>query len=268
VSAGQPYVVGERQAEVFVPGVSGVILPSVGQIPAALAGIQALQVTQAGNSMASALVKALGNKAASAQAAFSAGMGGGMPVNIPGGLAGWIAMAEALTGVPSVWTDALTRLIMFESGGNPNAINLTDSNARAGHPSQGLMQTIPGTFAAYMLPGHGNILNPVDNIVAGIRYILSRYGDIFHTPGMLSLARGGGYVGYDNGGWLMPGHTMAYNGTGSPERILGPGQGASGGMTVVVPVNIDGREVARTTVHFTHEELLRLQRQTVSLGFK
>jgi TP901 family phage tail tape measure protein len=40
VRAGQPYIVGERQAEVFVPRQDGVILPSVGSItkPGALAG--------------------------------------------------------------------------------------------------------------------------------------------------------------------------------------------------------------------------------------
>ena len=27
---------------------------------------------------------------------------------------------------------------------------------------------------------------------------------------------------YDNGGWLKPGLNMAYNGTGKPERVLGP----------------------------------------------
>jgi hypothetical protein len=96
--------------------------------------------------------------------------------------------------------------------------------------------TIPGTFGAYALPGHGNILNPVDNIVAGIRYILSRYGDIFHTPGMLSLARGGAYVGYDSGGILPPGFTMAYNGTGRNEYVS-RGGGSSGPVTIQVNVN-------------------------------
>jgi hypothetical protein len=89
---------------------------------------------------------------------------------------------------------------MKESGGSPTAINLTDSNAQAGHPSQGLFQTIPSTFAAYALPGYGNIISPIDNSIAGIRYIKSRYGDVFHVPGIESLARGGSYVGYSGGG--------------------------------------------------------------------
>ena len=37
-------------------------------------------------------------------------------------------------------------IIQHESGGNPNAINNWDSNAAAGMPSKGLMQTIDPTF--------------------------------------------------------------------------------------------------------------------------
>lgn len=33
---------------------------------------------------------------------------------------------------------------------------------------------------------------------------------------------------FDVGGWLQPGYTLAYNGTGAPERVIGPGGGASG----------------------------------------
>lgn len=44
------------------------------------------------------------------------------------------------------------RQIQTESGGNLNAVNLTDSNAQAGHPSVGLLQLIPATFAAFSGP--------------------------------------------------------------------------------------------------------------------
>jgi SLT domain-containing protein len=113
-----------------------------------------------------------------------AGLLRGLSVPMPSGgvggqLGAWIAQAIALTGVPASWGPALARRAKFESGGNPAAINLTDQNARAGHPSKGLMQTIDSTFRAYEVPGHGNIWNPVDNMAAAIRYILSRYGSIF-----------------------------------------------------------------------------------------
>ncbi|MFD0637429.1 hypothetical protein ACFQ9X_43495 [Catenulispora yoronensis] len=40
------------------------------------------------------------------------------------------------------------------------------------------MQTIAPTFNAYALAGHNNIYNPVDNIIAGVRYAAARYGSL------------------------------------------------------------------------------------------
>jgi uncharacterized protein YukE len=71
-----------------------------------------------------------------------------------------------------------------------------NSNAQAGHPSKGLMQCIDSTFNAHSVPGHTNIYNPVDNIVAGVRYALSRYGSIQNVPGIVAVSHGGHYVGY------------------------------------------------------------------------
>ncbi|HEX6498693.1 MAG TPA: transglycosylase SLT domain-containing protein [Micromonosporaceae bacterium] len=140
--------------------------------------------------------------------------GGGAP---SGALAQWIAAAVALTGVGPSWIGPLSVLIGRESGGNPRAINLWDANARAGHPSMGLMQTIGPTFAAYRDPRLPNDpFNPVANIVAGINYIRARYGSIFAVqqanPNLPPR-------GYDNGGPLMPGWSSVYNGTGKPENV-------------------------------------------------
>lgn len=87
-------------------------------------------------------------------------------------------------------------IIERESGGNPNAINLWDSNAAAGIPSKGLMQTIDPTFNSYALPGHTDIWNPVDNIIAGTRYAIERYGSLSNVPGVVGVSNGTGYVGY------------------------------------------------------------------------
>jgi SLT domain-containing protein len=117
----------------------------------------------------------------------------------------------ALTGAPSSWLGALSTLVQHESGGNPNAINLWDSNAKAGHPSKGLFQTIDSTFNAYAMKGLGGIYNPIANAVAGIRYIMSRYGSVFNVPGIKSMMSGGKYKGYAIGtgyspeGWAMVG---------------------------------------------------------------
>ena len=71
-----------------------------------------------------------------------------------------------------------------------------NSNAAAGTPSAGIMQTIAPTFNAYALPGHGDIYNPVDNIIAGVRYALARYGSLDNVPGVAAVHSGEAYVGY------------------------------------------------------------------------
>lgn len=91
---------------------------------------------------------------------------------------------------------ALQIIIQHESGGDPNAINNWDSNAKAGHPSQGLMQTIPSTFNRWALPGYTNILDPVASIIAGTRYAIGRYGSTDNVPGVVAVRNGRKYVGY------------------------------------------------------------------------
>lgn len=91
---------------------------------------------------------------------------------------------------------AWMRVISRESGGNPKAINNWDSNARAGHPSKGLVQTIEQTFNAYKFKGHDQIYNGFDDLLAGIRYMKRVYGS-----GASAFARVSGSKGYANGGF-------------------------------------------------------------------
>jgi tape measure domain-containing protein len=60
---------------------------------------------------------------------------------------------------------ALANVAMSESGGNSNAANLTDDNARAGMASVGLLQYIPSTWSYYDVPGHNNRSSVLDNFV-------------------------------------------------------------------------------------------------------
>ena len=92
--------------------------------------------------------------------------------------------------------DAIATIIRYESNGNPSAVNGHDSNAARGNPSSGLMQTIPSTFRHYALPGHTHILNPVDNIIAGVRYAVERYGSVSKVPGVVAVNAGRRYVAY------------------------------------------------------------------------
>lgn len=84
--------------------------------------------------------------------------------------------------------------IKRESNGDPNAQNNWDSNALAGHPSIGLMQTIGPTFEAYKQAGHNNIRNGYDNLLAAINYIKHRYGTsdaAFNRVAAYGYANGG-----------------------------------------------------------------------------
>ncbi|MFC5826680.1 transglycosylase SLT domain-containing protein [Nonomuraea insulae] len=113
----------------------------------------------------------------------------------------WIEEAVKILeakGVPASKMNAsdIWMIIQHESGGNPSAINNWDSNAVNGTPSKGLMQTIDPTFNSYKLSGHGNIYDPVDNIIAGVRYAISRYGSVSNVPGVVNSKHGLGYVGY------------------------------------------------------------------------
>lgn len=92
-------------------------------------------------------------------------------------------------GLAQSYTDLVLHRIRVESGGNPSAINLWDSNAQNGYPSQGLMQTIPQTFAAYAGKYRSRgIRDPLANIYAGMNYAVNRYGS--RWPQALSGTKG------------------------------------------------------------------------------
>ena len=139
--------------------------------------------------------------------------------------------ALSYTGSPLSWIGSLLRRMNQESGGNPRAINLWDSNAAAGIPSQGLMQTIPPTFFAYAreLAGRG-IYDPFANIVASIRYANARYGAApigWNQPG-----------GYDEGG-MWPSGTLGVNRSGKPEAVFNDSQWKTL-RTAVAPALVGG----------------------------
>lgn len=109
---------------------------------------------------------------------------------------------------------AWMRVIQRESNGNPKAINLWDSNAKAGIPSMGLVQTIGPTFNAFKFPGHNDVYNGYDDLLAGIHYMKAIYGS-----GSSAFARVSGPEGYANGGLItQPIHALV--GEDGPETIL------------------------------------------------
>lgn len=181
-----------------------------------------------------------------------------------------VARVAQMLGITTAVVPGVLSLISHESGGNPNAINLWDSNAAAGHPSQGLMQTIPATFEAYRsraLPD--SITDPMANIYAGMHYALANYGLGMLMAGGRHDARGN-YVGYDSGGWLPPGPSLVFNGTGSPEPVFTRhqwdqiGQAARGGDGASVAVDmqavVDELAALRAEVRSLPKEHARIVR--------
>ncbi|MFC9435274.1 transglycosylase SLT domain-containing protein [Nocardia sp. NPDC057030] len=74
------------------------------------------------------------------------------------------------------WTRGYLVLIQRESGGDAGSINTWDSNAAAGHASQGLTQTIPTTFSGYHVKGtSSDITDPTANIAASMNYVMNKY---------------------------------------------------------------------------------------------
>lgn len=89
----------------------------------------------------------------------------------------------------------LLRQIQTESGGREVITNNWDSNAKAGHPSQGLLQFIPSTFNTWAVGKYHDINKGFDQILAAIN-ALNHGGE-------------GGWGNIGNGhGWANGGHIM------------------------------------------------------------
>ena len=153
---------------------------------------------------------------------------GGGSVGNPGGAGvmrwkSYVAKALEANGIaPTGYrVSKILATIQRESGGNPRAINLWDSNARAGIPSKGLMQTIGPTFNAYKFAGHGNIYNGYDNLLAAINYIKHRYGTSDAAFARVAAS------GYAKGG-VIDREQMALIGEGNRTEFVVPNPSVAG----------------------------------------
>lgn len=155
------------------------------------------------------------------------------------GVEQWRSLAAYALKLTNQYSDANLNLLLYqmqtESGGNPNAINNWDINAKNGTPSKGLMQVIDPTFKAYAYPGYDkNIYDPLSNMLAAIRYTVNRYGSLANGWKGHGYASGIGKINLSD---LIP----AYEVGGFPEdglffanhnELIGQ---FSNGKTVVAP---------------------------------
>lgn len=146
--------------------------------------------------------------------------GTSMDYSPSGGVEQWRELAKKALQMTKQFSEdnlnALLKQMQHESGGNPYAINNWDSNAKKGTPSKGLMQVIDSTFKANALEGYSsNIYDPLSNMLASIRYTVSRYGSLYSGW----TARG--YKGYKTGGMPLNGEIYVANENGFGSEYIG-----------------------------------------------
>ena len=104
-----------------------------------------------------------------------------------------VIRALKMLGLSTSLVGKVLKQIQTESGGNEKARQPgADPDGDGSGPALGLMQTKRNTFNSYALAGHHNIFNGFDNILAGLNYAKSRYGNSLYF-----LGQGHGYA---NGG--------------------------------------------------------------------
>ena len=109
--------------------------------------------------------------------------------------------------------DLMLSQIASESGGDPAIVQGVQDVNSGGNEAQGLLQIIPGTFAANRDPSLPNDrTDPWANMNAALRYYRATYGDDLGT----NWGRG---HGYDKGG-LWESGTFGFNTSGATEAVL------------------------------------------------
>nr|DAK36713.1 MAG TPA: tail tape measure [Caudoviricetes sp.] len=162
-----------------------------------------------------------------------------------GGVMRWrdtVIQALGIAGLPKedAYINAWLSQIQSESNGDPNVTQsgYVDVNTLSGDLAMGLVQVIGATFAAFRDPSlPNNRLDPLSNLVAGMRYAKARYGH----GGMLGVighghgyADGGRVAGnpawakafasppklYDAGGLLTQGVQLIDHRRSTPDYVL------------------------------------------------
>ena len=155
-----------------------------------------------------------------------------------------VIQALKMVGLPTTpdYVNAWLRQIKSESGGNPSIRQGVRDINSGGNEAMGLVQVIPGTFAAYRSKSLPNDrTHPLANLYAGMNYAKHRY------PNMLSvIGHGHGY----NGGSF--GARRGYNVVGENGWELvgknGPEVRWFDGGETVIPHNESSRMISSSSV--------------------
>lgn len=208
-------------------------LPDIGQWAESSVNTGEADITKAYQVVLDNSVKSMANKAQAALAAKAKAMS-------VAGSAGFVhptgsgASVEALMTSMAAsigWTgQMLTDLLAVEN--REAGFSTIAQNPSSG--AYGLAQFIdgPSEYAQY----GGNVNTAAGQITAMFNYIRQRYGN----PAA-AWSHEVNFGWYDQGGMLQPGMTMAYNGTGQPEKV---GNNNSGQDYVAhTVVNLDGQKI-------------------------
>ena len=141
--------------------------------------------------------------------------------NISGSAKSWISYikraAEKMhTSVSSSDIEKIVSMIAGESGGNAKVIQkVWDVNMANGNPAKGLLQFIPQTFSAFAAPGHHQILNGFDQLLA--LFNDSNWRNDIHYGGGWGPT---GHRRFARGGILHQPETIDVAEAGHPESII------------------------------------------------
>ncbi|MFF5272073.1 peptidoglycan DD-metalloendopeptidase family protein, partial [Bacillus subtilis] len=115
-------------------------------------------------------------------------------------------------------TEQMMRVAKRESNFQSDAVNNWDINAQKGTPSKGMFQMIEPSFRAYAKPGHANILNPTDEAISAMRYIVGKWVPIMGSW-RSAFKRAGDYA-YATGGVINTAGLYNLAEDGYPEIVI------------------------------------------------
>jgi TP901 family phage tail tape measure protein len=212
----------------FLSNPLGALTSGVNSLLSGIPGAGAM--VDLGKGAVSTLVSAAGSFISSMFGAGTTGDAGGSQANPTGSaVTRWkpdVIAALAANGLSTSddLVQKVLRQIQTESGGNPAAVQhgYTDVNTISGDLAKGLMQTISTTFAAYEFPGHGDIFNGYDNMLAALNYAKHTYGSNLNGLGEGHGYAEGGVIPtlFDEGGIIPQGTSLVANHTRKPEYAL------------------------------------------------